>query len=148
MHDPTSLNRQGGDVGSQYRSAVYYTNDNQREAIESSVKLYNAALAAAGHGAIVSEILPADGKTFWVAEEYHQRYLEKNPKGYDCHSQTGVPFPSHEWPEIVVSGAYPIQIDEVALRARLDQLSFEVLRRADTEAPFVGEYTDTETIGV
>ena len=148
MHDPTSLNRQGGDIGSQYRSAVYFTNDNQREAIESGFKLYGAALAAAGNGPIVSEVLPADGITFWEAEEYHQRYLEKNPKGYDCHSQTGVPFPSDAWSEIKVSGAYPIEIDEVALRARLDQLSFEVLRRAATEAPNVGEYTDTNTVGV
>ena len=110
MHDPTSLNRQGGDVGSQYRSAVYFTNDNQREAVESSSKLYGAALAAAGHGPIVTEVRSADGLDFWPAEEYHQRYLEKNPKGYDCHSQTGVPFPSHEWPEIVVGGAHPNEI--------------------------------------
>ena len=81
MHDPTSLDRQGGDVGSQYRSAVYWTTDSQREAIESSAKLYGAALAAAGHGPIVTEMLSADGMTFWKAEEYHQRYLEKNPKG-------------------------------------------------------------------
>jgi peptide-methionine (S)-S-oxide reductase len=119
MHDPTSLNRQGGDVGSQYRSAVYYTNDNQREAIESGVKLYEAALAAEGHGPIVSEILSADGMTFWEAEEYHQRYLEKNPKGYDCHSQTGVPFPSDAWSEIKVSGAYPIEINEEELRPKI-----------------------------
>ena len=153
MHDPTSLNRQGGDVGSQYRSAIYFTNDNQREAIESSSKLYGAALAAEGHGPIVSEVRSADGMTFWAAEEYHQRYLEKNPKGYDCHSQTGVPFPSHEWPEIVVSGAhpaggsFPVAIDEAALKARVDTLSFEVLRHAGTEQPFTGEYVDTETIG-
>ncbi len=148
MHDPTSLNRQGGDVGSQYRSAIYFTNDNQREAIESGMKLYGAALAAAGHGAIVSEVLPADEMTFWPAEEYHQRYLEKNPKGYDCHSQTGVPFPSHEWSDSPIGGSYRVQIDEDALRSRVDPLSFEVLRRAATEAPFVGEYTDTETVGV
>ena len=80
MHDPTSLNRQGGDIGSQYRSAVYFTNDNQREAIESGTKLYAAALAAGGHGPIVTEVLSADGMTFWPAEEYHQRYLEKNPE--------------------------------------------------------------------
>jgi peptide-methionine (R)-S-oxide reductase len=59
-----------------------------------------------------------------------------------------VPFPSDAWSEIKVSGAYPIEINEEELRARLDQLSFEVLRRAETEAPFVGEYTDTETVGV
>jgi methionine-S-sulfoxide reductase/methionine-R-sulfoxide reductase len=153
MHDPTSLNRQGGDVGSQYRSAIFYTNDNQREAVESSRALYGTALSAAGHGSIVTEVRTADGLTFWPAEEYHQRYLEKNPKGYDCHSQTGVPFPSHEWPENVVGGAhptgdvFPVAIDEAALRARVDPLSYEVLRNAATEQPFTGEYVDTETVG-
>ena len=85
MHDPTSLNRQGGDIGSQYRSAVYFTNDNQREAIESGTKLYAAALAAAGHGAIVTEVRSSEGMTFWRAEEYHQRYYEKTRHEPYCH---------------------------------------------------------------
>ena len=148
MHDPTTLNRQGNDVGTQYRSAIYYVGDSQREAAESTSSLYGAAIAADGHGPITTSIVSASGHEFWEAEEYHQRYLEKNPKGYDCHANTGVRFPSELAPEIVVSGQYPVVVDEAALRARVDELSFEVLRRAATEQPFVGEYTDTETVGV
>jgi methionine-R-sulfoxide reductase len=148
MHDPTTLNRQGNDVGTQYRSAIYYVGDSQREAAESTAALYGAAIAAEGHGPITTQITSAEGHEFWEAEEYHQRYLEKNPKGYDCHANTGVRFPSELAPEIVVSGQYPVVINEDELRSRVDELSFEVLRRAATEQPFVGEYTDTETVGV
>jgi len=148
MHDPTTLNRQGNDVGTQYRSAIYYVGDSQREAAESTAALYGAAIAAEGHGPITTQITSAEGHEFWLAEEYHQRYLEKNPKGYDCHANTGVRFPSELAPEIMVTGQYPVVINEDELRSRVDELSFEVLRRAATEQPFVGEYTDTETVGV
>ena len=148
MHDPTTLNRQGNDIGTQYRSAIYYVGDSQREAAESTAALYGAAIAAQGYGPITTSIQSAEGHEFWLAEEYHQRYLEKNPKGYDCHVNTGVRFPAELAPEIVVSGQYPVVIDEHELRSRVDELSFEVLRRAATEQPFVGEYTDTETVGV
>ena len=93
MHDPTTLNRQGNDVGTQYRSAIYYVGDSQREAAESTSALYGAAIAADGYGSITTSIVSASGHEFWEAEEYHQRYLEKNPNGYDCHSNTGVNFP-------------------------------------------------------
>lgn len=93
MHDPTSLNQQGGDIGTQYRSAIYFTDAAQQEIAESTRDQYQTLLNAEGIGSIVSEIAPADGKVFYAAEEYHQRYLEKNPNGYDCHSSTGVAFP-------------------------------------------------------
>lgn len=95
MHDPTSLNQQGGDIGTQYRSSIFYTNAEQGSIARSTRDSYQAALSAEGIGEIVSEILPADGVTFYPAEEYHQRYLEKNPNGYDCHSSTGVAFPQN-----------------------------------------------------
>ena len=88
---------------------------------------------AKGYGPITTSIQSAEGHEFWLAEEYHQRYLEKNPKGYDCHVNTGVRFPVELAPEIVVSGQYPVVIDEHELRSRVDELSFEVLRRAATE---------------
>lgn len=80
VHDPTSLNRQGNDVGSQYRSAIFYTNPRQEAAAKSS----REKLAQSGRYSrkIVTEILPA--KEFYPAEEYHQDYLKKNPHGY-CH---------------------------------------------------------------
>ena len=93
MHDPTSLNAQGGDIGTQYRSAIYTDNQEQLEKVNASRAKYQSALAAAGIGEIVSEIKSAQGMTYFLAEEYHQRYLAKNPNGYDCHSSTGVAFP-------------------------------------------------------
>ena len=94
MHDPTSLNQQGGDIGTQYRSAIYYTSAEQREIAEETRKQYQVALTANGIGEIVSEIKDATGVIFYPAEEYHQRYLEKNPNGYDCHASAGVAFPN------------------------------------------------------
>ena len=93
MHDPTSLNQQGGDVGTQYRSAIYTTTPEQLDIALSSKSIYQKALTENGLGQIVTEIISAKGITYWIAEEYHQRYLEKNPNGYDCHSSTGVTYP-------------------------------------------------------
>jgi len=93
MHDPTSLNQQGGDIGTQYRSAIYATTPEQLEIALSSKSIYQKALTENGLGQIVTEIISAKGITYWIAEEYHQRYLEKNPNGYDCHSSTGVAYP-------------------------------------------------------
>jgi len=93
MHDPTSLNQQGGDVGTQYRSAIYTTTPEQLDIALSSKSIYQKALTENGLGQIVTEIISAKGITYWIAEEYHQRYLEKNPNGYDCHSSTGVAYP-------------------------------------------------------
>jgi peptide-methionine (S)-S-oxide reductase len=93
MHDPTSLNAQGGDIGTQYRSAIYTTTSQQHDVALSSRDLYQDALTKAGLDQIVTEIKAADGIEYFLAEEYHQRYLEKNPNGYDCHSSTGVAFP-------------------------------------------------------
>ena len=93
MHDPTSLNKQGGDIGTQYRSAIYTTSDEQQREAELSKKKYQEALSKAGLDQIVTEILPAGGHPYYLAEEYHQKYLVKNPDGYDCHSSTGVSYP-------------------------------------------------------
>jgi peptide-methionine (S)-S-oxide reductase len=94
MHDPTSLNQQGGDIGTQYRSAIFTTSNEQMQQALESKEIYQGELSKNEIGRIVTEILPAAGVTYWLAEEYHQRYLEKNPNGYDCHSSTGVAFPS------------------------------------------------------
>ena len=95
MHDPTSLNQQGGDIGTQYRSSIFYTTAEQGKVAHATRDRYQIALSAEGIGEIVSEILDATGVTFYAAEDYHQRYLEKNPNGYDCHSSTGVAFPQN-----------------------------------------------------
>ena len=93
MHDPTSLNRQGGDIGTQYRSAIFTTTPDQQIQAEVTRDVYQAALTRAGIGNIVTEIVSATGNPYYLAEEYHQKYLQKNPNGYDCHSSTGVAFP-------------------------------------------------------
>jgi len=87
-HDPTQGMRQGNDVGTQYRSAIYATSAAQREAAQASRDAYQARLLAAGHGPITSEI--ADAREFYYAEDYHQQYLAKNPGGYCGLGGTGV----------------------------------------------------------
>jgi len=94
MHDPTSLNQQGGDIGTQYRSSIFTTSPEQMQQALASKEIYQTELTKNGMDQIVTEILPASGITYWLAEDYHQRYLEKNPNGYDCHSSTGVAFPT------------------------------------------------------
>ncbi|NJQ00560.1 peptide-methionine (S)-S-oxide reductase MsrA [Streptomyces zingiberis] len=89
-HDPTQGFRQGNDVGTQYRSAIYTHSPEQQRAAESSRDSYRSVLAARGYGDITTEILPAEPRTFYPAEAYHQQYLDKNPAGYCGIGGTGV----------------------------------------------------------
>ena len=91
LHDPTTLNRQGNDVGTQYRSAIYWTSDEQRAAAERSRDMYARELAGAGYGEITTEV--AEAGPFYYAEPYHQQYLAKNPNGYCGIGGTGVSCP-------------------------------------------------------
>ncbi|HEX7186849.1 MAG TPA: peptide-methionine (S)-S-oxide reductase MsrA [Actinomycetes bacterium] len=85
-HDPTTPNRQGGDVGTQYRSAIYTTTDAQLAEAEESRARYQQALKEAGFGEISTEIRPvSEAGEFWYAEDYHQGYLHKHPYGYCNH---------------------------------------------------------------
>jgi peptide-methionine (S)-S-oxide reductase len=90
-HDPTQGMRQGNDAGTQYRSAIYSHGEEQREKAEASRDAYQEALAAAGHGAITTEI--GEAPEFYYAEDYHQQYLGKNPDGYCGLGGTGVSCP-------------------------------------------------------
>ena len=90
-HDPTQGMRQGNDVGTQYRSAIYWTSEAQRAAAEASRDAYQARLAEKGFGPITTEIAEAD--PFYPAEAYHQQYLAKNPQGYCGIGGTGVTCP-------------------------------------------------------
>src|SRR5258708_15250684 len=90
-HNPTQGMRQGNDVGTQYRSAIYTRSDAQRKAADASRAAYQKALAAKGLGAITTEIAPAG--EFYFAEDYHQQYLAKNPAGYCGLGGTGVSCP-------------------------------------------------------
>jgi peptide-methionine (S)-S-oxide reductase len=90
-HDPTQGMRQGGDIGTQYRSGIYTHGDAQREVALKSRAAYQEALTKAGKGTITTELL--DAAPFYYAEEYHQQYLAKNPDGYCGLGGTGVSCP-------------------------------------------------------
>jgi len=91
IHDPTQGMRQGNDVGTQYRSAIYFTTPEQEETARELTEIYGAELKRRRLGEITTEIRPAP--TYYYAEDVHQQYLAKNPYGYRCHANTGVRFP-------------------------------------------------------
>jgi peptide-methionine (S)-S-oxide reductase len=91
-HDPTQGMRQGADVGTQYRSAIYTFNEDQKKVALASRKAYQESLSAAGHSEITTEI--EEAPRFYYAEDYHQQYLAKNPGGYCGHGGTGVACPT------------------------------------------------------
>jgi len=93
-HDPTQGNRQGNDVGTQYRSVIYVQDEAQRAAAERSKILYQQALTHAHRGTITTEIREAP--PFYYAEDYHQQYLAKNPDGYCPNHSCGIPYKSAE----------------------------------------------------
>jgi peptide-methionine (S)-S-oxide reductase len=90
-HDPTQGMRQGNDIGTQYRSGIYYYDDGQRAAATRSKEVFQEQLSKRGYGAITTEIIPA--AEFYYAEDYHQQYLSKNPDGYCGLGGTGVTCP-------------------------------------------------------
>ena len=105
-HDPTQGMRQGNDVGTQYRSAILYSTDEQRAVAEATRAAFQERLTAAGYGEITTEIAPASDWPFYYAEDYHQQYLQKNPWGYCPDHGTGVSCPVG-----LDLGAPPAQVD-------------------------------------
>lgn len=93
-HDPTQGNRQGNDIGSQYRGAIFYTNEQQHELVIATRDAYQAAISQRGYGDITTQIAPASEFTYFYAEDYHQQYLYKHPNGYRCHANTGLALPA------------------------------------------------------
>ena len=92
VHDPTQGFRQGNDVGTQYRSAIYFTSPEQEQVARDLTKVYGDELERRRLGSITTEIRQAP--TYYYAEDHHQQYLAKNPFGYRCHANTGVKFPA------------------------------------------------------
>lgn len=135
--EPTSLNRQGNDKGTQYRTGVYYTDDGDMPVIQKSVAELEARLGRA----VAIEVLPL--RNFYPAEDYHQAYLDKNPHGY-CHiepelfelAKKAAPTPRFSKP------------DGEALKARLTPLQYEVTQNSATERPFTNEYWDKNEDGI
>lgn len=91
VHDPTQGMRQGNDIGTQYRSAIYFHSPEQETTARELTKVYGEELARRGLDPITTEIAPAGA--YYYAEPHHQQYLHKVPHGYRCHANTGVPFP-------------------------------------------------------
>lgn len=164
-HDPTQENRQGNDVGTQYRSAIYWTSEDQRAEVEAAAAAYGKALAEAGRGDVMTELAPAG--PFYFAEEYHQQYLHKVPNGYCGLKGTGVtcslaPPPDEAADTGAGAGALgdaapadeadpmlkPVAASDAEWRERLTPAQYDVLRQAGTERAFAGAYTDVEDEGL
>ncbi len=141
-HDPTQGMRQGNDVGTQYRSAIYYADDEQRRAAEETRDAYEEALKGAGYGLITTETAPVG--PFYYAEGYHQQYLYKVPNGYCGVGGTGVSCPVGL--DVKVTSEELPHADE-EWQKRLSPEQYAVLREAGTERPFSGEYVDTDDEG-
>lgn len=129
-HDPTQSNRQGNDIGSNYRSAIYYTNETQLAIAEQTRNLYQTALNKHGYDSITTEIAPL--KTFYPAEDYHQDYLLKNPHGYCGLGGTGVAFPNTSTSTLTTN--HPL--DSAQLNFNRQLVMFEV-----TDCPFCKQFT-------
>ena len=153
-HDPTQEMRQGNDVGTQYRSAVYYENDEQRRTIEATRAAFEKQLKEAGYSPVATEIAPAG--PFYYAEDYHQQYLHKVPNGYCGLGGTGVscPIGLDVAVEPAVDGQTngdalkPLPASDEGWRERLSPEQYAVLRESGTERPFSGEYVDTDADGM
>ncbi|HYN78314.1 MAG TPA: peptide-methionine (S)-S-oxide reductase MsrA, partial [Lamprocystis sp. (in: g-proteobacteria)] len=120
-HDPTQGDRQGNDVGSNYRSAIYTADDAQLAVAQKTRDTYQAALKGAGRGAITTEVAPL--KAYFSAEDYHQDYLKKNPNGYCGLGGTGVKYPGSVQSAKASARAKPL--DPKALDAKRQLIVFE-----------------------
>ena len=111
IHDPTQLNRQGNDVGNNYRSAIYWTTDKQKDIANRTGQEFQKLLTAQGYGQIVTEIAALE--KFWPAESYHQDYLVKNPNGYCPDHSTGVSFLNQSSSKIANNDIIPLGGKEI-----------------------------------
>ena len=164
-HDPTQGDRQGNDVGTQYRSGIYWTTDEQRREAEAAADAYGKSLADAGLAPVTTELAPAG--PFYYAEEYHQQYLHKVPNGYCGLKGTGVTCAlgpaddaaraddtsgaepaGDDTGSAADDGLEPVAATEEEWRERLTPEQFAVLRQSGTERAFTGAYTDVETPGL
>ncbi len=114
LHDPTQTDGQGNDKGNNYRSAIYWTNDDQKQIAFSTKDEYQQLLSKKGFGNIVTELKPLD--KFWPAEDYHQNYLANNPNGYCPNHKTGVKFANKGMNKEELSGTYNQHLKDLILK--------------------------------
>ena len=143
-HDPTQKNRQGNDVGSQYRSIVLYTDEQQKQTAERTKAQFQTLLTAAGYGAITTAIKPL--RKFYPAEEYHQNYLAKNPNGYCPDHSTGVTFAPVATTEVdnraLLTGKHIVIIDAKNYCPYCEKLKTQVLNDYQGDIPLHYRYAD------
>ena len=147
--DPTSINRQGNDRGSQYRSGIYYVDEADKAIAESAA----ARQKENYKDPVVTEILPLN--QFYLAEDYHQDYLDKNPGGY-CHinlnatdefiGEEGLGM-SDDLSVLIRPEDYPVPDDQV-LKEKLTDIQYQVTQNNDTERPYTNEYAATFDKGI
>jgi peptide methionine sulfoxide reductase msrA/msrB len=138
MIDPTSVNRQGNDIGSQYRTGIYYTNEEDKPVILNSIKL----LQKKYEKPVAIEVMPL--KNYFLAEEYHQKYLDKNPKGY-CHIS------ADKFKKASLAKENPREYDRKSdeeLKRTLTDLQYNVTQNNYTEPPYKNEYFDNFRPGI
>lgn len=144
--DPTSVNKQGNDKGTQYRSGIYYTDEADLLVIEQAIKKQDASYS----DPIATEVLPLNG--YYLAEEYHQDYLKKNPNGY-CHIDVSLADEPLKKPQLKTEGIvidlslYPKPDDET-IRDMLTEEQYKVTQDSDTEYAFSGDYFDNFDAGI
>jgi len=135
--NPFTINKQGNDIGEQYRTGIYYINDIQKDTVETLITIFEAKKEQE----VAIEILPLDN--YYKAEEYHQDYLQKNPNGY-CH----ISFDSVEEEQIVIDeDLYPKPSDE-EIKAKLTQIQYEVTQNGYTEKAYDNDYFDKKDKGI
>ena len=139
-HDPTQLNRQGNDIGTQYRSIILYSTQEQKQAIDGIMQTYQTLLSAAGYGPIVTSVKPIEN--FYKAEKYHQDYIAKNPNGYCPDHSTGVRFDKRKTLKILdnsklLSGKHIIVIEAEGYCPYCEKFRAEVVENYFGNIPLV-----------
>jgi peptide methionine sulfoxide reductase msrA/msrB len=139
-HDPTQLNRQGNDIGTQYRSIILYSTQEQKQVVDSLMQTYQTLLSAAGYGPIVTSVKPVEN--FYKAEKYHQDYIAKNPNGYCPDHSTGVRFDKRNTLEILdnsklLSGKHIIVIEAEGYCPYCEKFKAEVVKNYLGNIPLI-----------
>ena len=144
-HDPTQINRQGNDIGTQYRSIILYTNEEQRKIIERVIQTFQELLSNAGYGLIATSVKPIE--KFFKAENYHQDYIAKNPNGYCPDHSTGVKFTqTNEVPlidnSLLLTGKKILVIQAEGFCPYCEKFNVNVANNYDGDIPVINRFAN------